>query len=267
MMGCVEHHTAHSPRPQSSGKTERVTIGEARRQGRVGGFADRRRQTRPTTGAAADRGRTRPHRRRILERGRLDDPPARARRGAGTGSSLGLWRGDRARHMRPSGTATWCRSPANRSAGIRPAAPGRGSLGTRPRRCHSRCAARSRRQKPRTTTSPGQSSSRCASRRRSSFTAPGETKRLPAMVEQGLIPFDQVLLCWAVPLTAPPRPATSWFFGPDMPRFASWSICAFGQPRPPALAAGRAASRRHARVSFEGRVVLGNSDRAAWNSG
>ena len=62
---------------------------------------------------------------------------------------------------------------------------------------------------------------------------PAEAQRLGAMAKQGLIPFDTlsvlyVLGRFALTRTGLPRDLLS-FIAPEMPRFASWSVCAFGR--------------------------------------
>ena len=51
-----------------------------------------------------------------------------------------------------------------------------------------------------------------------------------------------------------------------MPRFASWSVCAFGQHEAACVVAG-ALLGGHVRVGFENNVSLPNGERAATNAG
>ena len=98
---------------------------------------------------------------------------------------------------------------------------------------------------------------------------PAEAERLGAMVKQGLIPFDNLSVLYVLgrfsfTRTALPRDLLP-FLAPDMPRFASWSVCAFGRPK---AACGPAAALLggHARVGFENNLSLPDGARAASNA-
>src|ERR1700728_382080 len=98
---------------------------------------------------------------------------------------------------------------------------------------------------------------------------PAEAERLGAMVKQGLIPFDKlsvlyVLGRFALTRTGLPRDLLP-FLAPDMPRFHSWSVCAFGR-RETACVTAAALLGGHARVGFENNFALPNGDRAASNA-
>jgi 3-keto-5-aminohexanoate cleavage enzyme len=98
---------------------------------------------------------------------------------------------------------------------------------------------------------------------------PAEAQRLGAMVKQGLIPFDKlavlyVLGRYSLTRTGAPRDLLP-FLAPDMPRFASWSVCAFGR-RETACAAAAALLGGHARVGFENNLSLPGGARAASNA-
>jgi uncharacterized protein (DUF849 family) len=98
---------------------------------------------------------------------------------------------------------------------------------------------------------------------------PAEADRLGAMVKQGLIPFDRlsvlyVLGRFALTRTALPRDLLP-FLAPDMPRFESWSVCAFGRRETACVAAG-ALLGGHARVGFENNLSLADGARAASNA-
>ncbi len=98
---------------------------------------------------------------------------------------------------------------------------------------------------------------------------PEEARRLAAMQKRGLIPFESVavlyvlgrfsLLRRAVPSEVLP------FLAPDMPRFASWSVCAFGRREAACVVAG-ALLGGHARVGFENNVTLPDGAQAATNA-
>ncbi len=98
---------------------------------------------------------------------------------------------------------------------------------------------------------------------------PSEAERLGAMVKQGLIPFDKlsvlyVLGRYSVTRTGLPRDLLP-FLAPDMPRFHSWSVCAFGR-RETACVTAAALLGGHARVGFENNLTLPNGERAAANA-
>lgn len=98
---------------------------------------------------------------------------------------------------------------------------------------------------------------------------PAEAERLGAMVKQGLIPFDKLSVLYAlgrfsVTRTALPRDLLP-FLAPDMPRFHSWSVCAFGR-RETACVTAAALLGGHARVGFENNVALPDGTRAGSNA-
>jgi uncharacterized protein (DUF849 family) len=96
-----------------------------------------------------------------------------------------------------------------------------------------------------------------------------EAERLGSMVKQGLIPFDRlsvlyVLGRYALTRTGLPRDLLP-FLAPDMPRFASWSVCAFGR-RETACVTAAALLGGHARVGFENNLSLPDGARAGSNA-
>jgi 3-keto-5-aminohexanoate cleavage enzyme len=98
---------------------------------------------------------------------------------------------------------------------------------------------------------------------------PAEAERLGAMLKQGLIPFDKlsvlyVLGRFALTRAALPRDLLP-FLAPDMPRFESWSVCAFGRREAACVTAG-ALLGGHGRVGFENNLALPNGARAASNA-
>ena len=98
---------------------------------------------------------------------------------------------------------------------------------------------------------------------------PDEAQQLGAMRKQGLIPFDKlsvlyVLGRFAITRTAIPRDLLP-FLAPDMPRFESWSVCAFGRREAACVTAG-ALLGGHARVGFENNFTLPDGARAASNA-
>jgi 3-keto-5-aminohexanoate cleavage enzyme len=98
---------------------------------------------------------------------------------------------------------------------------------------------------------------------------PAEAERLGAMVKQGLIPFEKlsvlyVLGRYALTRTGLPRDLLP-FLAPDMPRFASWSVCAFGRCETACVTAG-ALLGGHARVGFENNLSLPDGSPAASNA-
>src|ERR1700729_2891878 len=98
---------------------------------------------------------------------------------------------------------------------------------------------------------------------------PAEAERLGAMLKQGLIPFDKlsvlyVLGRFALTRTALPRDVLP-FLAPEMPRFESWSVCAFGR-REAACVTAAALLGGHGRVGFENNLALPGGARAASNA-
>jgi 3-keto-5-aminohexanoate cleavage enzyme len=98
---------------------------------------------------------------------------------------------------------------------------------------------------------------------------PGEAERLGTMLKQGLIPFDKLAVLYvlgrfALTRTALPRDLLP-FLAPPMPRFESWSVCAFGR-REAACVTAAALLGGHARVGFENNLALPNGTRAISNA-
>jgi 3-keto-5-aminohexanoate cleavage enzyme len=98
---------------------------------------------------------------------------------------------------------------------------------------------------------------------------PAEAERLGAMLKEGLIPFDKlsvlyVLGRFALTRTALPRDLLP-FLAPGMPRFESWSVCAFGR-RETACVTAAALLGGHARVGFENNLALPDGARAGSNA-
>lgn len=84
--------------------------------------------------------------------------------------------------------------------------------------------------------------------------APEEAVRLNAMWRRGLVPYDRipvlyVLGRYSVGQTSSPADLLP-FLAPEMPRFAHWSVCAFGRHETACVTAG-ALLGGHARVGFE----------------
>jgi 3-keto-5-aminohexanoate cleavage enzyme len=98
---------------------------------------------------------------------------------------------------------------------------------------------------------------------------PEEAVRLAAMQKQGLIPFEQVAVLYVLGRFSILRRAAPSdllpFLAPDMPRFASWSVCAFGRREAACVVAG-ALLGGHARVGFENNVALPDGEPAATNA-
>jgi 3-keto-5-aminohexanoate cleavage enzyme len=98
---------------------------------------------------------------------------------------------------------------------------------------------------------------------------PSDAERLGAMVKQGLIPFDNLAVLYvlgrfSLTRTGLPRDLLT-FIAPDMPRFHSWSVCAFGR-RETACVTAAALLGGHARVGFENNLSLPDGARAASNA-
>jgi 3-keto-5-aminohexanoate cleavage enzyme len=98
---------------------------------------------------------------------------------------------------------------------------------------------------------------------------PAEAERLGAMVKQGLVPFEKLSVLYVLGRYSITRTASARdllpFIAPDMPRFHSWSVCAFGR-RETACVTAAALLGGHARVGFENNLNLPDGARAASNA-
>src|SRR5580692_7118926 len=98
---------------------------------------------------------------------------------------------------------------------------------------------------------------------------PAEAERLGAMVKQGLIPFEKLSVLYVLGRYSITRTASARdllpFIAPDMPRFHSWSVCAFGR-RETACVTAAALLGGHARVGFENNLSLPDGARADSNA-
>jgi uncharacterized protein (DUF849 family) len=96
-----------------------------------------------------------------------------------------------------------------------------------------------------------------------------EAARLAAMHKQGLIPLESLAVLFVLGRSALLRPAAPRdllpYLAPDMPRFESWSACAFGR-REAACVTAAALLGGHARVGFENNLLLPDGTRAASNA-
>jgi len=99
--------------------------------------------------------------------------------------------------------------------------------------------------------------------------APEEAVRLAGMLRRGVVPFDDVPVLYVLGrYTAGQRsdPADLLpFLAPDQPRFAHWSVCAFG-PREAACVTTGAFLGGHVRVGFENNLVLPDGTTAPDNA-
>jgi len=89
------------------------------------------------------------------------------------------------------------------------------------------------------------------------------------MVKQGLIPFEKLSVLYVLGRYSITRTASARdllpFIAPDMPRFHSWSVCAFGR-RETACVTAAALLGGHARVGFENNLSLPDGTRADSNA-
>jgi len=96
-----------------------------------------------------------------------------------------------------------------------------------------------------------------------------EAARLGAMRQRGLIPFGSLAVLYVLGRFALLRAAAPGdilpYLAPDMPRFESWSVCAFGR-REAACVTAAALIGGHARVGFENNLFLPDGARAASNA-
>ncbi|HDZ73877.1 MAG TPA: 3-keto-5-aminohexanoate cleavage protein [Aurantimonas coralicida] len=98
---------------------------------------------------------------------------------------------------------------------------------------------------------------------------PEEAVRLDAMWRRGLVPFDRipvlyVLGRYSVGQTSTPTDLLP-FLAPEMPRYAHWSVCAFGRHETACVTAG-ALLGGHARVGFENNLFRPNGTLADTNA-
>jgi 3-keto-5-aminohexanoate cleavage enzyme len=96
-----------------------------------------------------------------------------------------------------------------------------------------------------------------------------EAARLAAMQKAGLIPFERLAVLYVLGRfsllrTAAPSDLLP-FLAPDMPRFASWSVCAFGRREAACVVAG-ALLGGYVRVGFENNLALPAGEPAATNA-
>ena len=99
--------------------------------------------------------------------------------------------------------------------------------------------------------------------------SPEEAARLAAMQKEGLIPFERLAVLYVLGRfsllrTAAPSDLLP-FLAPDMPRFASWSVCAFGRREAACVVAG-ALLGGYVRVGFENNLALPGGEPAATNA-
>ncbi|MBN9070094.1 MAG: 3-keto-5-aminohexanoate cleavage protein [Rhizobiales bacterium] len=98
---------------------------------------------------------------------------------------------------------------------------------------------------------------------------PGEAVRLAAMIQRGLVPWSDipvlyVLGRYTVSQTSQPTDLLP-FLAPDMPRFSSWSVCAFGRYEAACVTAA-ALLGGHVRVGFENNLLLPDGSLASSNA-
>lgn len=98
---------------------------------------------------------------------------------------------------------------------------------------------------------------------------PGEARRLDDMARRGLIPFESIPVLFVLGRYVPGQQSAPDdvlpFLAPDMPRFASWMLCAFGL-RETACVTAAALLGGNARVGFENNLFLPDGRRAADNA-
>jgi 3-keto-5-aminohexanoate cleavage enzyme len=98
---------------------------------------------------------------------------------------------------------------------------------------------------------------------------PEEAARLEALRKRGVIPFDEVAVLYVLGRytllrTAAPSDLLA-FLAPGAPRFAHWSVCAFGRREAACVTAG-ALLGGHVRVGFENNLARPDGERAATNA-
>lgn len=98
---------------------------------------------------------------------------------------------------------------------------------------------------------------------------PTEALRLSGMIRRGLVPWPDipvlyVLGRYTVSQTSQPADLLP-FLGPDQPRFANWSVCAFGRHEAACVTAA-ALLGGHVRVGFENNLHLPDGNTAPSNA-
>lgn len=98
---------------------------------------------------------------------------------------------------------------------------------------------------------------------------PTEALRLSGMIRRGLVPWPDipvlyVLGRYTVSQTSQPADLLP-FLGPDQPRFANWSVCAFGRYEAACVTAA-ALLGGHVRVGFENNLHLPDGNTAPSNA-
>jgi uncharacterized protein (DUF849 family) len=99
--------------------------------------------------------------------------------------------------------------------------------------------------------------------------SPEDAKRLADLQKSGVVPFDAVAVLYVLGRytllrTAAPSDLLP-FLGAGLPRFAHWSVCAFGRKEAACVTAG-ALMGGHVRVGFENNLALPGGERAANNA-
>lgn len=99
--------------------------------------------------------------------------------------------------------------------------------------------------------------------------APEEAVRLDAMWRRGLVPFDRIPVLYVLGRYSAGQTSTPAdllpFLAPEMPRFAHWSVCAFGRHETACVTAG-ALLGGHARVGFENNLFRPDGTLAGRNA-
>ena len=99
--------------------------------------------------------------------------------------------------------------------------------------------------------------------------APEEAVRLADLQRRGIVPFDAVAVLYALGRytllgTAAPSDLLP-FLAPGRPRFAHWSVCAFGRREAACVTAGALLGGRP-RVGFENNFTMPDGERAGSNA-
>ena len=99
---------------------------------------------------------------------------------------------------------------------------------------------------------------------------PSEAVRLKSMIDRGVVPWRDVPVLYVlgrytVGQTSHPADLLS-FLAPDMPRYANWTVCAFGKTEAACVTAG-ALLGGHVRVGFENNLFQPDGSVATSNAG
>ena len=99
--------------------------------------------------------------------------------------------------------------------------------------------------------------------------SPEEAEALAALQRRGLLPWERIAVLYVLGRYTPGQTSVPAdllpFLAPEMPRFAHWSVCAFGRHEAACVTVA-ALLGGHARVGFENNLFVPGGARAATNA-